>query len=131
MWLEFLKDILEVCIVPILGVLAAYIIAFVEKKKEQMQQKTEDETLEKYIELLGVLIQDCVRATNQTYVEALKGKEMFDEEAQKQALELTFNAVKSLLSEKAKQYLGEAFADLDGYIKYKIEASVNEKKGTV
>ena len=34
MWLEFLKDVLEVCIVPIIGVVAAYIIAFVNKKKD-------------------------------------------------------------------------------------------------
>ena len=56
---------------------------------------------------------------------------MFDENAQKEALEMTFNAVKSLLSEKATTYLSEAFVDLDNYIKFKIEAEINKNKGTV
>ena len=131
MWLEFLKDVLEVCIVPIIGVVAAYIIAFVNKKKDQMVAKSEDETLEKYIELLGSLVVDCVKATQQTYVEALKGKDLFDENAQKEAFDMTFKAVKNLLSDKALKYLNEAFADLDEYIKFKIEAEVNKNKGTV
>ena len=130
MWLEFLKDVLEVCIVPIIGVIGGYIIAFINKKRDQMIAKTEDETLEKYITLLDKLIIDCVIATKQTYVEALKGKDMFDEVAQKEALDMTFKAVKSLLTERATQYLAEAFADLDGYIKFKIEAEVNKNKGT-
>lgn len=131
MWLEFLKDVLEVCIVPIIGVVAAYVIAFVNKKKDQMVAKSEDENLEKYIELLGALVVDCVKATQQTYVEALKGKDLFDENAQKEAFDMTFKAVKNLLSDKALKYLNEAFADLDEYIKFKIEAEVNKNKGTV
>lgn len=47
---------------------------------------------------------------------------MFDANAQKEALDITFNAVKSLLSEEATKYLSEAFNDLDEYIKFKIEA---------
>lgn len=131
MWLEFIKDILEVCIVPIIGVIGGYIIAFVNKKREQMEAKVEDETLEKYIGLVSNLITDCVAATQQTYVQALKDKDMFDENAQKEALEMTFNAVKSLLSDKATECLLEAFTDLDSYIKYKIEAEINKNKGTV
>ena len=122
MTLEFLKDLLEVCIVPILGVIAAYVIAFINKKKDEMVQRVENKSLEKYISLLGDLVINCVKATNQTYVQALKDKDMFDENAQKEALEMTFEAVKSLLSEEASKYLSEAFNDLDSYIKYKIEA---------
>lgn len=96
-----------------------------------MESKVENETLEKYIVLVGNLITDCVAATQQTYVQALKDKDMFDENAQKEALEMTFNAVKSLLSEKATAYLSEAFVDLDNYIKFKIEAEINKNKGTV
>jgi len=95
-----------------------------------MLLRTEDETLEKYITMLSDLITDCVIATNQTYVEALKGQKLFDEEAQKQALELTYQAVMGLLSETAVDILGEAFTDLEGYIRYKIEAEVNKNKGT-
>ena len=96
-----------------------------------MVAKSEDENLEKYIELLGALVVDCVKATQQTYVEALKGKDLFDENAQKEAFDMTFKAVKNLLSDKALKYLNEAFADLDEYIKFKIEAEVNKNKGTV
>ena len=129
-WIDILEKVFEICIVPILGVLVTVIVSFIEAKKEQMLLRTEDETLEKYITMLSDLITDCVIATNQTYVEALKGQELFDEEAQKQALELTYQAVMGLLSETAVKILGEAFTDLEGYIRYKIEAEVNKNKGT-
>ena len=129
-WMDILEKVFEICIVPILGVLVTVIVSFIEAKKEQMLLRTEDETLEKYITMLSDLITDCVIATNQTYVEALKGQKLFDEEAQKQALELTYQAVMGLLSETAVDILSEAFTDLEGYIRYKIEAEVNKNKGT-
>lgn len=131
MWLDFIKDLLEVCIVPILGVVATYVITFIEKKKEEMLQRSKNETLQKYINLLGDLIVDCVAMTNQTYVEALKDQDMFNEQAQKEAFRITFNSVKNLLTEEARTYLTEGLSDLDSYIEFKIEAEVKKNKGTV
>ena len=52
----------------------------------------------------------------------------FDAEAQKQAFEQTTQAVLTILSQEAKDYLANIYGDLDKYISEKIEASVNINK---
>ena len=80
------------------------------------------------IDMLSVTITACVQATNQTYVESLKGKDLFDEEAQREAFQQTFNAVMGILSDEARAYLSEAYGDLDELITAKIEAEVSAQK---
>ena len=83
---------------------------------------------DKYTVMLADTISACVLATNQTYVEALKKQGSFDAEAQKTAFNMTLNAVMEILSDDAKEYLSEAFGDLNSYITSQIEASVNVNK---
>ena len=78
--------------------------------------------------MLAVTIENCVIATNQTYVEALKAAGKFDAEAQKTAFNMTKNAVMAILSDEAKKYLETAVGDLNEYITQQIEAAVNVNK---
>ena len=80
------------------------------------------------MDMLTQTISDCVIATNQTYVDALKQQGKFDLEAQKVAFELTSNAVLEILSAEAQEYLSNAVGDLNSYIIKKIEAEVNYNK---
>jgi hypothetical protein len=73
-------------------------------------------------------VTNCVIATNQTYVEALKKNNAFTAEAQKEAFNLTYNAVMAILTEDAKEYLAEIYGDVAAYITNKIEAEVNISK---
>lgn len=75
-------------------------------------------------------ITKCVIATNQTYVEALKNKDLFDAEAQKTAFNMTFEAVKTLLSNEAIAYLTSMSGDVDKYLTTLIEAEANKNKGS-
>lgn len=127
-WLPLLYQILEVCIIPLLGILTAYIVKYINIKSEEIQGKVENDMADKYIAMLADTISACVVATNQTYVEALKKQNAFTAEAQKEAFNLTFNAVMSVLTEDAKKYLSEAYGDLTTYITNKIEAEVNISK---
>ena len=74
--------------------------------------------------MLDKTITDCVLATNQTYVDALKKQGSFDIDAQKKAFEITYNAVMSIISDDVEMYLAEAVKDLNAYITNKIEAQV-------
>lgn len=129
-WLEILNQIVQVCIIPLLGILVTSLVKAIEIKKNQLISQSENETTKKYIDLLANTITDCVIATNQTYVEALKDKDMFDEAAQKEALQLTYNCVVGILSEEAKKYLEIVYGDLNAYILAKIEAEVSYNKTT-
>ena len=127
-WLQLLQDIFNVCIVPLLGVLTIYVVNYIKLKSEEIIVKSENELVDKYTAMLAETISACVLATNQTYVDALKQKNAFDAEAQKQAFQMTFDAVSQILTEDAKVYLSEAFGDLNTYMTQQIEAAVNQSK---
>ena len=127
-WLNLLADIFEVCIIPLLGVLTAYIVKYIQVKSAEITKNTDNTLINKYTGMLADTISACVLATNQTYVEALKKQGNFDAEAQKNAFNMTLDAVMNILSEDAKEYLSEAFGDLNSYIASQIEASININK---
>ena len=123
-WLEILYKVFEVAIIPLLGAATLYLITLIDAKKKEIKDKTKSETAKKYIEMLDDTIINCVVATNQTYVDALKKAGSFDAEAQKQAFKLTYNAVMAILTDEAQVYLNEAIKDLNAYITSKIESGV-------
>lgn len=127
-WLPLLYKILEVCVIPLLGVLTAYLVKYIKIKSAEIQATVDNDTADKYIALLSDTITACVIATNQTYVEALKKNNAFTAEAQKEAFKLTYNAVMAVLTEEAEKCLSEIYGDLAAYITAKIEAEVNLSK---
>ena len=127
-WLEMLYKILEVCVIPLLGILTVYAVKFIKVKSDEIKTKADNELADKYIDLLSTTISDCVIATHQTYVEALKKENAFTAEAQKKAFELTYDAVLEVLSDDAVIYLTSIYGDLSKYITAKIEAEVNLNK---
>ena len=129
-WLALLYQILEVCIIPLLGILTAYAVKYVNAKSAEIQNKVDNDTADKYIAMLDDTICACVIATTQTYVDALKKDNAFTKEAQKEAFNLTYNAVMAVLTDEAKKYLTNIYGDLTAYITNKIEAEVGLNKIT-
>lgn len=127
-WTELLAEIFTVCIIPLLGVLTAFFVKWVNAKSAEIKTNVNDATLSKYMDMLAQTISDCVIATNQTYVESLKAQGKFDLNAQKEAFNLTKDAVMTILSAEAQVYLSTAVGDLNAYITKKIEAEVNLNK---
>ena len=127
-WTNLLYQIVDVCIIPLLGILTAYIVKFIKTKSYEIQNKTESDTADKYIAMVAETIASCVIATNQTYVEALKKKNAFTTEAQKEAFQMTYDAVMAILTDEAKYYLAQLYGDVSAYITTKIEAEVNISK---
>lgn len=123
-WMSVLEQVIDIFVIPMLGVLTLYLVSLIKAKNEELKKKIEDERYHKYINLLNNTITDCVIATNQTYVEALKKENAFTAEAQKEAFTRTYNAIVAILSEDAKLYLEAALGDLEGYITSKIESNV-------
>lgn len=120
-WITLVIQIIEVCLIPLLGLLTSYLI-------EYIKTKTKSAKLDKYVDMLNDTITECVLATKQTYVEALKKNGNFDETAQKEAFEKTKQAVMNILSADAKEYLTTVYGDLNVYVNQKIESEVNLTK---
>lgn len=127
-WLNILQQIFELCIIPLLAIITRSLVIYISTKKDELKSKTDNELAKKYLDLLNETIANCVIATNQTYVEALKKGNAFTADAQKAAFEKTYQAVIATLSEEAQKYLPEVVGDLQTYITQKIEASVNQNK---
>ena len=126
--MTLIAEIFEVCLIPLLGVLTAYFVKWVNAKSAELSAKTENENQAKYLTMLNDTITDCVIATTQTYVDSLKKQGAFDAEAQKVAFSMTYEAVVKLLTDEATEYLNEAVGDLQLYITQKIESEVNLNK---
>ena len=128
MAMEMVKDIFELCIIPLLGIVTAYLVKYFEMKTKEISDTRDNDLEKKYINMLNDTITDCVIATTQTYVDSLKKQGNFDIEAQKVAFNMTYESVMKLLTEEATEYLNSAVGDLNLYITQKIEAEVNLNK---
>ena len=118
---ELIKQIFEVCLFPLLGVLTTFLILFINKKSQELKAQTDNELYHKYIDMLEETVINCVIATNQTYVDSLKKQGKFDLEAQKEAFNRTYSQVMLILADDAKIYLESAVGDLNVYITNMIE----------
>lgn len=127
-WSELISNIFQVCLLPLLGILTKYLVAFIAMKSEEMKQKTDNEIAQKYLQMATDTITACVIATNQTYVESLKAQGKFDKEAQEVAFNKTLEAVLALMNDEVKEYITEVFGDLNTYLTTQIEAAVNGTK---
>ena len=125
---EIVIQIIQVCVIPLLGILTKYLVDYLTAKRNEINSKTDNETAQKYTNMIYQTVIDCVIATNQTYVDSLKKSGSFDEAAQKEAFNRTMNAIMTILSDDAKEYITEATGDLNTYLTQLIEAEVNKHK---
>ena len=126
--LEIVIQIIQVCVIPLLGILTKYLVDYLTAKRNEINSKIDNETAQKYTNMIYQTVVDCVIATNQTYVDSLKKSGSFDEAAQKEAFNRTMNAIMTILSDDAKEYITEATGDLNTYLTQLIEAEVNKRK---
>ena len=125
-WINILDQVFDVCLIPLLGIITAALIQFINQQMAESKAKSDNEIAVKYLSLLELTVIDCISATNQTYVNALKDQNAFDAEAQKNALDLTTQAVLNILSADAKKYITDFVGDLDVFVKEKIEANIGK-----
>lgn len=92
--------------------------------------KIGDETAAKYLNGAIGIVDGAVKATYQTYVQALKESGDFDKEAQLAALEKAKYAALAQLSEDAKEYIRALYGDLDKWLETQIESRLYELKNT-
>lgn len=122
---NLINQLFQVCLIPMLGALTTFIVIWIKAKSTELQKKINNDILNKYVQMATDTITNCVIATNQTYVNSLKEQGKFDEAAQKEAFQRTYQAVLLILSDDAKEYLNNAFGDLNKYLQEKIESTVN------
>lgn len=107
-------------IISALGVFITYLI-----NKYIKDQKTKD-----IINSLHQIVRDSVLYVYQTYVEELKNKDIFDKDAQKQALERCLQLIKVNMSQEIKTWLEANVGDITAYLKSLIESQIGLLKNS-
>ena len=127
-WMNVLQNIFELIVYPVLSIGGIYLTFLISVKIKELKQKTNDDTAKKYLDMLNDTIAAAVLATTQTYVETLKKQGKFDEAAQKEAFNQTYEAVMKVLTTEAIKYITVSVGDLETYVTNQIEAQVKLTK---
>lgn len=105
-------------------VLAGLIFIYIGYKLKQIHYKVNNEIFIITVNKVNEIISDCVKTTNQTYVNDLKNSGSFDKVFQKKALLMSFESVTSILSDYDKNVLTKHIDDLNVWITVKIESYI-------
>ena len=127
-FMEYILPVLGTALSALLSALLGFLVVYINKKKDALVEQVNSDIVDKYITKISETITDCVIATNQTYVEALKKEGAFTKEAQEEAFNRTLNNVLAILGEDCIEYLETITSDVEAYLKNKIEAEVNLNK---
>jgi len=112
-----------------LGVIITGLAGFaVTKLTQWINSKINDTKASNYLNTIVTLVFTCVNEVSQTYVDAIKEQGNFNKEAQKIALNLCLNKIKSKLAPELIDYITKNFGDVDEYLKSLIESTIYTNK---
>ena len=116
-WQPLVAQALELIVPLVVVALGVFLLRYL--KERGVQQDLVNTIAQAYD-----LLQDCVIATNQTYVDALKSGGKFDAEAARQAKEMTIERFKALMSDEMALAINASYNSLDAWLKIMTEADV-------
>lgn len=124
MWENLANQIAFWVITTVLTIVGGFIVRWVNTKIATIK----DEKTQKILSGAVAIVGDGVKYTYQTYVEAIKGTNFWDANAQKNAMKQTVDYVKGTLTPQAKDYIIENYGDLEAWIKQQAEVQINNAK---
>ena len=124
MWEKALYAVITAAVPVITGFVCKWLASLYENNKTKIKNENVQAVLGQVTDAIGT----AVETTTSTYVKNLKAEGLFNEDAQKEAFNKTFDAVKKQLTEDAKKIITETYGDVDTYVTNKIEQKVEENK---
>lgn len=94
----------------------------------QVEEKTKSDKIAQAVQRATDTVEQVVVAIAQTYVDDLKKSGSFDEDAQKQALQMAREAAASLISSEVQQLISENYNNFTDWLLSAIEAAVAHSK---
>ena len=126
--MEVLKDLLYILITAAVPVLTTYICKFLYAKWTESKEKIKNEKISTTLDSVVTMVLDVVTAVNQTFVDELKKKGEFTEEAAKEAFNKSKETALKMLSEDAAKIIITVYGDIDVYLDTLIESTVKQLK---
>jgi DICT domain-containing protein len=125
---EMLNSAVMVVIIPILGIIAKYIVAFLKSRLTELEHRIHNDTLSKYMNIAEDAIATAVISVNQTFVDTMKKQGTFDQAAMEKSFVLAKNKALAIMGASAQNVLEDAYDDIDAWLDSKIEFYVNQNK---
>lgn len=124
-WQQILINIAITLAAALLTALGSWVLV---KVKNLVATKIKNTKTQAF--LLGAVdvVASVVKATYQTYVQAIKGTEAWTQEAQKNALQQALHNAQVQLSTEAKDYIQANFGDVGAWVQNQIEATLYDLK---
>lgn len=119
--INIIRVVVTMIIIPLISFLGKTLINYLESKSMSCNFSENTTKIE-------LIITNAVKAVFQTYVDALKKSNSFDEKAQKEALAQAKAIIAQHISTNMKEFIIEHFGEYDTWIETQIEAAVHTIK---
>ena len=126
--MEVLQNVLYAIITAAVPVLTSFLCIWLKSLYDNNKAKIQNEKVRATLGNVTDMILAAVETTTSTYVKQLKANDLFDADAQKEAFNKTFEAVKKQLTEDAVKIIEDTYGDIEVYLTNKIEQLVEELK---
>lgn len=126
--MEVLQNVLYAVITAAVPVITTYLCRWLASLYESNKTKVKNEKAQAVLGQVTDVIVAAVETTTSTYVKQLKADNLFNEDAQKEAFNKTFETVKKQLTEESTKIITEIYGDVEIYLTNKIEQLVEELK---
>lgn len=113
---QLIITIVQACIVPILGILTTYAVAWIKSKISSIQNQDARDYFNSAVSELELVVNQAVSQVSQTYVDSLKRDGKFDLEEQQAALEKATELAIDILRQDTCEYLCKELTE-DGFNK--------------
>lgn len=125
---EMINTAITMVIIPLFGLITKYIVIFLKCRISELEQKADNNTLSKYLQIAEDAIVTAVVSVKQTLVEPMKNQGTFDQAAMEKSFCEAKNKALSIMGFSAQEALKSAYTDIDAWLDNKIEFYVNQSK---
>lgn len=125
---DVIMTALQTIITVTVPLISALIVYGIKKATNWLKSKTENETVDTYLNRAYSMLEDIVVTTTETYVKSLKADGKFDIEEQQKAFEITKSAFERVASEEIKNAIKTTVSDYDAWVKNTVEAIIANTK---
>lgn len=123
------KEIFSEVLVTLIFAIFSYIVVYIRNQiTEITKEKIKNEKVKQYIETANSIVEQAVLSVTQTYVDELKGKDLFSSEAQKTALQKAKDSANAMFNADIVQTICDNYGDFDEWLATKIEETVSKNK---
>ena len=128
---EMINNVLYVVLTVVLPIVATYLVNLIKAKIKEsavIEEATKNENMSNLVKDALADVMDAVLYVNQVYTDSLKANGKFDKESQEEAFSKAYETAMNMISDEAKKIIEQLYGSFDGWLKLKIESSVNMAK---